>query len=214
MRLLRQLPRSKPSRSSRRLPRFRPRERRCAAVPSLRLQAEASTAAAAPAPRRVIMPQTGPRPVYSAPPAPPPSPAVAPAASAVRSRRSAEWAGCDSARPADLPAKPSGWPPGFGQRPQGGQPYNAGAPGRSGVAVRCIRRAARRRVGLRGRVRRWVADGPVSRRVRASVATSRPWRRAVVWFRLRARLRVRKGRADRRVAVAAIGATRRAKKAR
>jgi translation initiation factor IF-2 len=93
----------------------------------------ASEAPPAPAlaPRRVIMPQTGPRPVYSAPP-PAPNPSSAPAAS------SAPQAGAAPSGPGVIQRgqpifqrnRPGGQP-GFGQRPQGGQPYNAGAPGAS-----------------------------------------------------------------------------------
>jgi translation initiation factor IF-2 len=88
-----------------------------------------------PAPRRVIMPQTGPRPVYSAP-VPPPIVSIPPPASA------GPQAGGSPSGPGVIqrgqpifqrnrPSGPGG-SPGFGQRPQGGQPYNAGAAGAPG----------------------------------------------------------------------------------
>jgi translation initiation factor IF-2 len=92
-------------------------------------------------PRRVIMPQTGPRPVYAAPP-PPPAPTPRPPTSgpiAGSPQGGPQPGGAPSGqgfvqrgRPIFERNRPSG-APGFGQRPQGGQPYNAGgAPGAPG----------------------------------------------------------------------------------
>jgi translation initiation factor IF-2 len=80
-------------------------------------------------PRRVIMPQTGPRPVYSAPP-PPTNVNVPPAASAGPQAGGAPTGPgvIQRGQPIFQRNRPGG-SPGFGQRPQGGQPYNAGAPG-------------------------------------------------------------------------------------
>ena len=82
------------------------------------------------------------------------------------------------------------------------------------LVVPCTRPAARRRADLRVRVRRWVVADPVSQRALALARHAQAQAALLVWFRLRARRRVLKGRAVRRVAVAAIVATKRAKKAR
>jgi translation initiation factor IF-2 len=81
------------------------------------------------APRRVIMPQTGPRPVYSAPP-PAANVNTPPAASAGPQAGGAPTGPgvIQRGQPIFQRNRPGG-SPGFGQRPQGGQPYNAGAPG-------------------------------------------------------------------------------------
>jgi translation initiation factor IF-2 len=88
-------------------------------------------AANVPAPRRVIMPQTGPRPVYSAPPvaAAPPS---APAASAGPQAGGAPGGSgvIQRGQPIFQRNRPGGSPGGYGQRPQsGGQPFTPGGPG-------------------------------------------------------------------------------------
>ncbi len=73
--------------------------------------------------RRVIMPQTGPRPVYTAPPPPPPT---------VNAPQAAGPAGIQRGRPIFDRGRPGG-APGFGQRPPGGPGFQAGpagAPGR------------------------------------------------------------------------------------
>ena len=75
-----------------------------------------------PPPRRVIMPQTGPRPVYTAPP-PPPTPPPAPASAP----QAAGPGGIQRGRPIFDRGRPGG-APGFGQRPQGG-PGGPGGPG-------------------------------------------------------------------------------------
>ena len=90
---------------------------------------EVAPPAATSVPRRVIMPQTGPRPVYSAPPAAPnvsssPAASAGPQAGAAPSGPGVIQRG----QPIFQRNRPGGQP-GFGQRPQGGQPYNAGAPG-------------------------------------------------------------------------------------
>jgi translation initiation factor IF-2 len=85
---------------------------------------------ATPVPRRVIMPQTGPRPVYSAP-TPVASPSSSPPASASGHQAGAPGGPgvIQRGQPIFQRNRPGG-APGFGQRPQGGQPYNAGgAPG-------------------------------------------------------------------------------------
>jgi translation initiation factor IF-2 len=82
--------------------------------------APVAAAPAAPAPpaapaapvRRVIMPQTGPRPVYTAPPPPPTPPPAAPTGQT--------QGGLQRGRPI-FDRRPGG-PPGPGQRPQGGPP--------------------------------------------------------------------------------------------
>ncbi len=81
------------------------------------------------APRRVIMPQTGPRPVYSAPP-PAANVNTPPAASAGPQAGGAPTGPgvIQRGQPIFQRNRPGG-SPGFGQRPQGGQPYNAGAAG-------------------------------------------------------------------------------------
>jgi translation initiation factor IF-2 len=75
-----------------------------------------------PPPRRVIMPQTGPRPVYTAPPPPPPPP-PAPASAP----QAAGPGGIQRGRPIFDRGRPGGGP-GFGQRPTGG-PGGPGGPG-------------------------------------------------------------------------------------
>ena len=81
------------------------------------------------------MPQTGPRPVYSAP-VPPPSANIAPPASAGPQAGGSPRSRRDSTRPAHLPKKPSEWPRWIARlwpASAGGQPYTpgaAGAPGR------------------------------------------------------------------------------------
>ena len=77
----------------------------------------ASTVPQPPA-RRVIMPQTGPRPVYTAPPVAPPPPPSAAAPQA--------GGGIQRGRPIFDRGRPGGGP-GFGQRPQQGGPPGAGA---------------------------------------------------------------------------------------
>ncbi len=92
---------------------------------------ESARSVATPAPRRVIMPQTGPRPVYSAPPVAPPNPASAPTPLAgPQAGGPASGSGViQRGQPIFQRNRPGG-SPGFGQRPQqGAQPYNAGAPG-------------------------------------------------------------------------------------
>ncbi len=78
--------------------------------------------------RRVIMPQTGPRPVYTAPPPPPTPPPTVSAPQAA-----AGPAGIQRGRPIFDRGRPGGGP-GFGQRPPmsgpGGAPGAPGAPGR------------------------------------------------------------------------------------
>jgi translation initiation factor IF-2 len=91
------------------------------------LEAAAPEAPAA-APRRVIMPQTGPRPVYTAPPSVPVSqrPNIGPSAG---TGAAAPAGGIQRGRPIfdRRPAGPgAGARPGYGQRPQAGPP---GAPG-------------------------------------------------------------------------------------
>ncbi|AXC14218.1 Translation initiation factor 2 [Acidisarcina polymorpha] len=88
-----------------------------------------------PAPRRVIMPQTGPRPVYSAPaPPPPPPPRPAPVSGPMAGSQQGGIpggpGGIQRGQPIFQRNRPGG-SPGYGQRPQGsGQPYNTGgAPG-------------------------------------------------------------------------------------
>ncbi len=90
-----------------------------------------------PAPRRVIMPQTGPRPVYSAPaPPPPPAQRPAPTAGPMAGGASGGQGGgqpgapgfIQRGRPIFERPRPGG-APGSGPRPQGGQPYNSGGPG-------------------------------------------------------------------------------------
>ncbi|HEV2275261.1 MAG TPA: translation initiation factor IF-2 [Acidobacteriaceae bacterium] len=80
--------------------------------------------APAPPARRVIMPQTGPRPVYTAPPPPPPpvapSPSAAPPGVIQRGRPI-----FDRGRPGGGPASGG---PGFGQRPSPGGPPGARRP--------------------------------------------------------------------------------------
>ncbi|HVJ06822.1 MAG TPA: translation initiation factor IF-2 [Acidisarcina sp.] len=76
--------------------------------------------------RRVIMPQTGPRPVYTAPPPPPPPPPSA------HPPQAAGPGGIQRGRPIFDRGRPGG-APGFGQRPTGGPGYQGGpggAPGR------------------------------------------------------------------------------------
>jgi translation initiation factor IF-2 len=83
----------------------------------------------APVPRRVIMPQTGPRPVYSAPiPVPSANPAPPITASPQAGGQPSGPGVIQRGQPIFQRNRPGG-SPGFGQRPQGGQPYNAGAPG-------------------------------------------------------------------------------------
>jgi translation initiation factor IF-2 len=98
------------------------------AAPAVSAAAEPQAPAAAPPPptdspaapvasftpaRRVIMPQTGPRPVYTAPPPPPPSPVQASSPSAGQTQ-----GGLQRGRPI-FDRRPGGPP---GQRPQGGPP--------------------------------------------------------------------------------------------
>ncbi len=88
---------------------------------------------ATPAPRRVIMPQTGPRPVYSAPaPPPPPQRPASPSGPMAGSQPGGAPGGpggIQRGQPIFQRNRPGG-APGYGQRPQSGQPYNAGgAPG-------------------------------------------------------------------------------------
>jgi len=90
------------------------------------------------APRRVIMPQTGPRPVYRAPVPPPPT--QRPPAPSGPTAGNSQPGGLPGAaapgnpgfvqrgRPIFERNRPGGTP-GFGQRPQSGAPYNAGAAG-------------------------------------------------------------------------------------
>jgi translation initiation factor IF-2 len=95
---------------------------------------ESARPAASPAPRRVIMPQTGPRPVYSAPAVAAPSPASAPTASVAGPQASGAPGGSgviQRGQPIFQRNRPSG-SPGFGQRPQQGQPFTPGAPGAPG----------------------------------------------------------------------------------
>jgi hypothetical protein len=82
------------------------------------------------------------------------------------------------------------------------------------LGVPCIPPAVRPLVDLLGRVRRWAGAGLDFQRGRASVVRGRARAELPVWFRLRARLRGRKGRADRPAVAAAIVATRRPKRAR
>ena len=83
----------------------------------------AAPAAPAPAPRRVIMPQTGPRPVYTAPPAP--APAATSSCLAARSQRDPEASSVDGPSSTAVPGGPGQ------QRP--GRVTLGGAPGCPGA---------------------------------------------------------------------------------
>jgi len=89
-----------------------------AAAPAPAPQAPAAAVAPSAPVRRVIMPQTGPRPVYTAPPPPPPAPVQAPSAPSGQPQ-----GGLQRGRPI-FDRRPGGAPGGYpgGQRPQGGPP--------------------------------------------------------------------------------------------